>query len=158
MAMSTMHQGMTSQAERLTELENALVHERLLRANQKEIIERLSKELEDATARVERLSTGLAAKRSRRDDQLPYLAPNHPPVLAQTEQVVLVQPRNLHRGQKLLLATVLDTGRLLQKDMLIIRDVPGPKHNHPKGRDPQGRPADPLELGLGEHLHMGETQ
>ena len=97
-AMSTRQQGVASQAERLADLENALFWERQLRVDQKATIERLSKNLANALARVDRLSMGLAAEHSRKNDKPPYLTPNHPPVPTQTEPVVLVQPPHFTQG------------------------------------------------------------
>ena len=140
-AMSTMHQGMTSQADRLAQLEAALLQEKKMRATQKAMIERLSKDLADATAKVERLSADLAVERSIKDVQPPVVAQNHPPAIAQAEQVIWVQPPQFQQGVEI--AAIGDDARNRTPPPARLADHPGrPTSRVPPTREQRSpRPA-----------------
>ena len=97
-AMTTMHQSVTSNADRIAELENALAQERQrsadaearLRNDQKKTIEQLTERLNKALTRVDELSADLAIERSLVVDQpqpsaYVSLLPNSPVLQAPVE-------------------------------------------------------------------------
>ena len=107
-ALGSMHEDLVSNAERLANLEVALAHERQrhtkveekLRKDQQATVDNLTNQLDEALARVDRLSADLAKKRSLQDVRQPQHSPR--PMRFQPLRYASVRPPQFDQGAEIM--------------------------------------------------------